>query len=175
LKSERPGCSGFENNNIGAMLPSWGAPWKFSRVLRHSIDMFYLIYVSSASQMIDANGLIEILEKARKKNERLGITGMLLYKAGNFMQLLEGEREIVLDLFETIRHDYRHRDVKQIIARETESRCFPNWSMGFSNMESCPDLPDYKSYIHDSLLDRKFQDDAQFAVKFMLTFNELNP
>ena len=55
--------------------------------------MFYLIYVSSAIKLMHDDELLLLLEKARENNSRLGITGMLLYKEGNFMQMLEGGKE----------------------------------------------------------------------------------
>jgi hypothetical protein len=40
------------------------------------------------------------LEQSRENNLRLDVTGMLLYKGGNFMQMLEGEKDAVLGLYE---------------------------------------------------------------------------
>ena len=48
-----------------------------------------LSYVSSAVRKLDDHELLEVLRVARKNNERLGVTGMLLYHDGNFMQILE--------------------------------------------------------------------------------------
>ncbi len=136
--------------------------------------MYYLIYVSSATLALPTEALLQMLDQARSKNEKLGVTGMLLYKGGNFMQMLEGEKEIVVELFDTIRRDIRHHNVIQIKVGEIESRSFPNWSMGFTDMDTCEGLPKFDGYVQESLLDRKFRDDAKFAVQFMLTFNELN-
>ena len=61
--------------------------------------MFRLIYVSTARELMDKDALLGILAKAREKNARLGITGMLLYKDGNFLQLLEGEETIVRGIY----------------------------------------------------------------------------
>jgi len=115
-----------------------------------------------------------MLECARIKNERLGLTGLLLHKGGNFMQMLAGEKETVLDLYETILQDPRHRDVMKVHADEIEVRNFPNWTMGFTDMETCEGLPEYGTLVQQSLLDRKFHEDSKFAYQFMLTFNELN-
>ena len=49
--------------------------------------MLSLVYVSSALREFSKSELVELLEKSRKKNTRLGLTGMLLYKEGNFIQL----------------------------------------------------------------------------------------
>jgi len=137
--------------------------------------MFYLIYVSSAVKLMTDEELIALLEQSREKNLGLGITGMLLYKSGNFMQMLEGERDTVLGLYETIRHDDRHRNVINIIGDDIKHRNFEHWSMGFYNMDKIRDLPNFSEYIDQNLTSRIFQADAKFAYKFMVSFNRNNP
>ena len=58
-----------------------------------------LLYVSTAVSPFDAPALAELLRKARDHNERAGVTGLLLYKAPNFMQVLEGPEASVDRLF----------------------------------------------------------------------------
>jgi len=60
--------------------------------------LYSLVYVSSAVTFFSSAELVTLLEKSRANNTRLGISGLLLYKDGNTMQLLEGERDIVLAL-----------------------------------------------------------------------------
>lgn len=102
--------------------------------------MFQLVYVSSAIQPFSKADLVELLSKSRAKNQRLGITGMLLYKDGNFMQVLEGEDVVVRGLFDTIECDPRHHGtivlLEQTLPQHDNSgaeRTFANWSMGFRN------------------------------------------
>ena len=63
--------------------------------------MYHLIYVSQAVQPMTETELAGILEKSRDYNRRDGITGLLIYKLApssnraNFMQLLEGDSEIL--------------------------------------------------------------------------------
>ena len=136
--------------------------------------MFYVIYVSSAVQLMDDEALLSLLQQSRKKNAELGITGMLLYKEGNFMQLLEGEEKVVLDLYETIKKDSRHKDLITIITDDIADRSFEDWSMGFQNMDKISALPNYNDYIEENLNFRAFQADALKAHRFMVFFNEAN-
>lgn len=136
--------------------------------------IFYLIYVSSAIKLMEEEELLLLLEEAREKNLRLGITGMLLYKEGNFMQMLEGDRKAVLELYDTIKKDDRHKDVHTIVSSEIKKRNFENWTMGFCNMDKAGNLPKYRDYILENLTLRSFQDDSQFAYKFITQFNEMN-
>ena len=64
--------------------------------------MFHLVYFSSATKEFTKPELQKLLDEGRKKNSKLGVTGMLLYKDGNFMQVLEGEEKVVTKLISTI-------------------------------------------------------------------------
>ncbi|MFT4920362.1 MAG: hypothetical protein ACI8RU_002997 [Zhongshania aliphaticivorans] len=108
--------------------------------------IFYLIYVSSAVQLLLDEELLLLLRQSQTKNLNLGITGMLLYKGGNFMQMLEGEEQTVRELYATIRKDPRHHNVLTIITGSLKARNFKDWSMGFQNMDKIADLPNYKYY-----------------------------
>jgi hypothetical protein len=136
--------------------------------------MYYLIYVSSAVKLMSDDELVALLEQSREKNLGLGITGMLLYKSGNFMQMLEGEKDVVMGLYETIRHDVRHRNVINIIGDVIMRRNFEYWSMGFYNMDKLDGLPTFNEYIDQNLTSRIFQADTKFAYKFMVSFNRNN-
>ena len=102
--------------------------------------MFRLVYVSSATTPFSQDDLVELLTQARTKNQRLGVTGMLLYKDGNFMQVLEGDEAVVRELFGCIERDPRHHGsivlLEEVLLQQNdagEERAFPDWSMGFRN------------------------------------------
>ena len=98
--------------------------------------MYQIIYVSTAAEPIDESGLLELLNQSRANNKRDQITGMLLYKAGRFMQAIEGTEENVTELYEVIKKDMRHRNVDTLRSEYRPSRDFPNWTMGFQNLDS---------------------------------------
>jgi hypothetical protein len=95
-----------------------------------------LVYVSLAVKPMQDDDLKLLLKYARIKNERLAVTGMLLYRDGFFMQALEGEEETVDALFDRIRQDSRHRDVLLVYKEPIQARSFPDWSMGFNKMDA---------------------------------------
>lgn len=78
--------------------------------------------------------IAELLQVAKKNNQNLGITGILLFIEGSFLQVLEGEKEDVLKLFKTIREDDRHYDIITIFQGEKNERNFEKWSMGFKDI-----------------------------------------
>ena len=98
--------------------------------------MYQIIYVSTAAEPIDEDGLIELLKQSRANNERYRITGMLLYKAGRFIQAIEGNEEDVTELYEVIKRDLRHRNVDTLRSVYRPNRDFPDWTMGFQNLDS---------------------------------------
>jgi hypothetical protein len=98
--------------------------------------VFFLVYVSAAGTWFSAQELRELLARSRAHNEREGITGMLLYKNGNFMQALEGDESLVRALHSRITADRRHHGVVTIASGTTDRRQFADWSMGFVDLDA---------------------------------------
>ncbi len=139
-------------------------------------EMFQLVYVSTAVKPFSANELFEWLAPFRERNARLGITGLLLYKEGSFMQALEGEEAAVRELFATIRADARHHHILILVTLPVPARQFPDWSMGFKNLDQIkpgafpgsnpqPSLP-------PAISDLSWQ--ASVAMSLLATFKEEN-
>lgn len=103
--------------------------------------LVHLIYSSTAVNSFDKYDLIELLRQSRAANERVGITGILLYIEGSFFQVLEGEQPTVEKQFARIAADKRHNKVVTIIKEPISKRSFGEWSMGFTEMS----LNDVKS------------------------------
>ncbi len=123
---------------------------------------------------MDEDELLLLLQEARERNRKLGVTGMLLYKEGNFMQMLEGERQVILELYDMITKDSRHKDVTKIMTGDIKKRNYAEWSMGFFNMDQAGNFPKYNEYIDQNLTLRSFQDDAKHVYRFITRFNETN-
>lgn len=92
--------------------------------------MYKLLYVSSTRREFPARELQDILNKARANNARLDVTGLLLYIDGGFLQILEGDENIVRELYDSIAKDPRHWDPK-VLLEQDGPRNFEAWSMGF--------------------------------------------
>jgi Sensors of blue-light using FAD len=99
-----------------------------------SDKLAHLIYTSAATQVFDPADLKTILQTARSKNAQRSITGMLLYIAGNFFQVLEGEETALSELFAIISSDPRHKNVTKIIHEPIAQRAFGAWTMGYSEV-----------------------------------------
>lgn len=92
---------------------------------------YQIVYYSTATQAFSEQDLINLLNHANSYNKPLGISGCLVYAHGKFIQLLEGEREAVLSLFEKIKRDPRHNNVTVTVEMTVNQKLFPDWGMAF--------------------------------------------
>lgn len=95
--------------------------------------MIQMIYASGASHPFTPAELAKLLTNAREKNREAGITGMLVYENGAFLQVIEGEEDAVEALFDRISNDGRHGQIRMLLRSEITERSFPEWTMGFVN------------------------------------------
>jgi hypothetical protein len=102
--------------------------------------MRQLLYVSNTAHNISVGDLDDILTESRRNNAMLGITGLLLFIDGGFLQILEGDERAVRELYTRLATDPRHIDPHLMQDREVPVRAFPEWSMGFER--PCMDDPE---------------------------------
>jgi Sensors of blue-light using FAD len=96
--------------------------------------MYYLLYASVATIPFSPAELQELLKISRANNSQLGITGILLYRDGEFMQAIEGEQAAIQALYTHITCDTRHQRITTILEGPIDTRHFPDWSMGYRDL-----------------------------------------
>ena len=133
--------------------------------------LYELLYTSAAVKDMDTDDLLLMLEQARTKNARLGVTGMLLYHNREFMQLIEGEREDILALWETIRSDERHTSARVVFEAPIKERGFANWTMGFRNLSdiNTDDLEGFSDYL-DKGFTSELRSDTPSVARDLMVF-----
>ncbi|MFB0934712.1 MAG: BLUF domain-containing protein [Propionivibrio sp.] len=89
-----------------------------------------LLYASRPAAPLTTAVVDSILAQSRAHNPRLGITGVLCYSQDLFLQVLEGGRDEVCELYNTIVRDDRHDHVRILSYEEIAERRFGNWTMG---------------------------------------------
>ena len=94
-----------------------------------------LMYASRAASAITQDELSLILKKSKANNATVGVTGVLCYSTGIFLQVLEGGRMAVSKLYNDIANDVRHHDVILLGYEEIGERSFVGWSMGQVNLD----------------------------------------
>ncbi len=99
-----------------------------------------LVYTSRATEPLGTLALFDLLNKARLKNARLGITGHLLYADGLFTQCIEGPPEAIELLWQSLLKDPRHEAISVISRQPVTARRFKEWAMAFSSYRYLNDL-----------------------------------
>lgn len=104
--------------------------------------MKFIVYVSQARKPFSADALKDLLDHSRKRNIADDITGLLIYRynadcdRGNFLQVLEGRDDAIEDVWRRISNDPRHHTIVVIEQGPLDKRMFPDWSMGFKNVDT---------------------------------------
>lgn len=101
-----------------------------------SDSLLALMYVSTASGPVDAAALDNILATARAANSQMNVTGILLYRRGQFYQYLEGPESAVREVYRRIAGDPRHTDLRVLVDHEVSERRFATWTMGYEPLRS---------------------------------------
>jgi hypothetical protein len=99
-------------------------------------SMYEIVYTSVARSPFDPISLAALLAHARQRNEARGITGLLLYHGGWFLQVLEGPLEALTVLLATLRKDDRHHHFHVLREGPIEARRFEEWTMGFVDLDA---------------------------------------
>ena len=136
--------------------------------------MIQIVYCSDAMTEFSPQQLVALLERSRVNNQARGITGMLLYRGGRFLQVLEGEAANVHPLVDRIGRDPRHHRVVLSSETEIDVRDFADWSMGFADLSSRPPdaLPGFSHFLESSLSASSFAKHLPQAKRLLLAFKD---
>ena len=95
-----------------------------------------LVRLLYASRAVDTSpsAIEAILSQSRQHTPGCGITGLLCYGGGIFLQAIEGGRSAVNELYGHIQRDVRHKDVELLHFEEISERRFGGWTMGQVNL-----------------------------------------
>ncbi|HBC02747.1 MAG TPA: hypothetical protein DC015_00765 [Aequorivita sp.] len=89
-------------------------------------------------------------------NPSLNITGALLYNNNFFLQVLEGSKKTVKELFSKIRKDKRHADILMIFDQRIENRIFQNYEANFSILKTKADIERLNTYLSNYDFENKY-------------------
>jgi diguanylate cyclase (GGDEF)-like protein len=132
-------------------------------------DVFHLIYVSTAVGPMSGDDLIRLLRQARTRNERLQLTGMLLYKNGRFMEVLEGTETNVRKAFADIEQDGRHKNLDVLRSERIALRNFPSWTMSFEEGDASS-VPAFSGFLRQHGAPDYFDEGSVEAHAMLMAF-----
>ncbi len=93
---------------------------------------YSIVYVSTAIASLSEAALLRLLRHARHTNQQAGITGVLMYGGGQFLQVLEGCPAAVRRLYARIEADPRHSHLEKLADGPLPRREFTDWHMSFA-------------------------------------------
>ncbi len=98
--------------------------------------MHLIVYTSESTGDAShiSNTLTDINNIARQRNPELGITGVLFYQSGRFLQVIEGKQNHLETLMGSIEQDSRHENIERLIDEPTQQRGFSQWNMDTFNL-----------------------------------------
>lgn len=136
--------------------------------------MLSITYVSSAVRLFNRAELVDLLEASRAANSEHNITGLLLYRGGNIIQVIEGEDDEVLQLYKNITADPRHKDVTLLSKDPIITRQFSDWQMGFRNIDqmSKEELAGFSKFLEDEFTPAYFKERPTRAYILLLSFKD---
>lgn len=94
-----------------------------------------VIYCSQATHDVSPEELVQLLEVSRANNEKVGLSGMLLYSSQSFLQVLEGDVAALSETYARIGADDRHTNLRLLMDADAAAPLFPDWTMGFEHVD----------------------------------------
>lgn len=135
-----------------------------------------VVYVSSATVAFGTEDLAHLLQYSRERNAREDISGMLLYRAGNFIQAVEGAEPAIDALLDRIGRDRRHGGLITVLRQPIAERRFADWSMGFSDLSdtAVAQMPGFNDYLRRMDSGPIGAADANLALRLLERFKQNN-
>ncbi|MCQ8896931.1 BLUF domain-containing protein [Limnobacter humi] len=91
--------------------------------------MHRLVYTSTQAVPLNPEDFERLCEQASSRNQRLGLSGILLFNGQEFLQCLEGDHAQITEVFKPITQDSRHRDIQIHCFGPVADRLFTGWGM----------------------------------------------
>lgn len=138
------------------------------------LDLVQLVYTSQATRTMNMQDFVDLLTKSRDNNRRLNITGMLLHQKGQFLQVIEGERVAVENLFRKIVSDPRHRDITLLVKYPIQTREYSDWDMKFTDIDriELKNIPEFAAFAKRDFSLRNFAFN-DFSYTLLSVFREV--
>ena len=134
--------------------------------------VFQTFYVSRARSAFDESAVQAILDRSRRHNRRLGVTGCLLFSGRCFAQVLEGERARRRRSRGAHRADRRHDAVRFLHRASRREREYADWPMGYlhdvnveDDLETLLLIPDRSPVVVADVMERMRPDPVMGALR----------
>ncbi len=138
-------------------------------------NLYRLVYTSARSSRCTDKDIEEILEISRKNNSKLGITGILIHTKDRFLQVLEGDKDKVMALYEKIDKDDRHGGSSMRYCEPVKGRHFIDWDMAGKKVDEDKiqfktNLSEQKKRLYRSMMDGDLSSYKDEGMRVLKTF-----
>lgn len=135
--------------------------------------MKVICYISNFPDGLTKEQINDLIESVSKKNNRNGITGLLIIKNKHFFQILEGENEEVDVLYKKIEIDSRHKGVIKLLDTKIEDQIFKDYNSGkFETFQSYADMK--KLYLYFNWIKNANYLPAEETIQLTTNFLKFN-
>jgi Sensors of blue-light using FAD len=132
-----------------------------------------ICYISNVAPQLDEKDIDQVLTQSSQKNNEASVSGILLYNLGHFFQVLEGEKNHIVNLYENqIKKDKRHQAIFEVYNKTVTSPVFLNYNAQYNLIKTEEDLQKIKDYLislHTTTSDKLSRLLKPFAI-----FQEIN-
>jgi hypothetical protein len=137
-------------------------------------DLIHIVYVSFSEKELAEIELQELLTDIRARNYKQKITGLLLYNDGSFIQIIEGPKQVIHNLFDKIKIDSRHSNIVLLLDNSIKKRAFPDWSMGYYRItdEQGKKVPGYSDFMNADNSSEFLKGACKDVMKLLNSFKE---
>lgn len=127
-----------------------------------------------ATKMMSKQDMQRLLHQATTNNNKTGITGILLYRSGLFLQYLEGTKNTVQSLYTKIKNDRRHTSLIKMHDKPISERVFKNWAMEFRYLKNINSLLSFDDYLRSHIDDNAKESNRRAIYNFIMSFDQRN-
>jgi hypothetical protein len=143
------------------------------------LSLHNLFYCSLAKENISKDEILDILKFSRSNNEKIEVTGILVYweKTNQFLQLLEGEENVILNLYDRICMDNRHSLSKIIYQEDILERGFKGWTMAFKSIDEIDSssIDGFSEFLKLGFTNERTKVSPSIAINLIQSFKNLLP
>jgi hypothetical protein len=128
-----------------------------------------IVYSSETPVPLSTDEVRSLLEHSRRNNTEWNVTGLLCYDHKQFLQIIEGEHDVIMDLFHAIQDDPRHTNIRILHEGDITGRAFHDWKMAYEPVPSGL-LPTLTRAIHRSSLGTELDEDMSAGRRIFTLF-----
>ncbi|GAK89698.1 hypothetical protein JCM19297_320 [Nonlabens ulvanivorans] len=129
---------------------------------------YTICYFSDETAPLNEVDMEALFKKSSTFNNAHNIYGIFLHIAGKYLQILEGNKEVIDSLYARILEDSRHKNIYEVFNKKTENLIFKEYNSKFSIVKTTDDLADINDYLESNRYDSRCDKLARLLAPFLM-------